>query len=102
MAAAALLRDGGAREALDGSAWLAAYAYYGHDLTGVDYASSVLARAIHWGRTRFCVNCETDPAVYAAVDGAFGAPVRAEYAAAAEAEAKAARAKARAKARDQG
>lgn len=79
MAAAALLRDGGAREGLDGSAWLAAYAYYGHDLTGVDYASQVVARAIAWGRQGFRINGEVDPAIHAAVDAAWGAPVRAEY-----------------------
>ena len=78
MAAAALLRDGGAGEALDANAWRAAYDYYGHDLTGVDYASQVLARAIGWGqRRRFCVNCLTDQSLVAAVDGAWGAPVRA-------------------------
>ncbi|WP_205695944.1 hypothetical protein [Conexibacter sp. SYSU D00693] len=88
MAAAALLRDSGAGAQLDASAWRAAYDYYGHDLTGVDYASQVLARAISWGRSRFCVNCELDGGVLAAVDGSWGAPVRAEVQAAEEAAAK--------------
>ena len=50
MAGAALLRDYGAGTNLDASAWRAAYDYYGHDLTGVSYASEVLARAIGWGQ----------------------------------------------------
>lgn len=78
MAAAALLRDSGAGQALDASAWRAAYDYYGHDLTGIDYASQVVARAIGWGRDRFCISCETDASLVAAVDGAWGAPVRAQ------------------------
>jgi hypothetical protein len=81
-AAAALLRDGGAGAQLDGAGWRAAYDYYGHDLTGVDYADQVLARAIGWGRHGFCINCEIDAGTLAAVDGAWGAPVRAELAAA--------------------
>lgn len=77
MAAAALLRDSGAGRQLDASAWRAAYDYYGHDLTGVAYASEVLARAIGWGQRRFCINCETDAGTLEAVDAAWGAPVRA-------------------------
>ena len=78
MAAAALLRSSGASPALDGGAWRAAYDYYGHDLTGIDYASQVVARAIGWGRRRFCINCEVDRSLVAAVDAAWGAPVRAQ------------------------
>ncbi|HEY6758995.1 MAG TPA: hypothetical protein VI318_05870 [Baekduia sp.] len=83
MAAAALLRDSGAGRDLDASAWRAAYDYYGHDLTGVDYADEVLARAIGWGQKAFCINCTTDPSLHSAVDAAWGAPVRAEMTAAA-------------------
>lgn len=86
MAAAALLQANGATEALDVNAWRAAYLYYGPDLTGVGYGDQVLARAIHWGRNGFCINCETDPAILAAVTAAWGDPVRAEYAAAAAAD----------------
>jgi hypothetical protein len=78
MAAAALLRDGGAGRALDASAWRAAYDYYGHDLTGVSYADEVLARAIGWGQRKFCINCETDQGLLGSVDAAWGATVRAE------------------------
>jgi hypothetical protein len=78
MAAAALLRDGGAGRALDASAWRAAYDYYGHDLTGVSYADEVLARAIGWGQKKFCINCETDQGLLGSVDAAWGATVRAE------------------------
>ncbi|HLH13459.1 MAG TPA: hypothetical protein VKV16_01620, partial [Solirubrobacteraceae bacterium] len=46
MAAAHLLSADGAAYALDDSAWWAAYDYYGHDATGVEYADEVLARAI--------------------------------------------------------
>jgi len=77
MAAGALLRDGGATIQLDGGAWRAAYDYYGHDLTGVDYATRVLARAIGWGQKGFCAGCATDPDLVAAVDAAYAAPVRA-------------------------
>ena len=77
MAACQLLRDNGARMQLDGAAWSAAYGYYGHDLTGVDYANAVLARALRWGREGFCINCEGDPSIVARVDGAWGAAVRA-------------------------
>ncbi len=42
MAAAHLLSADGAGYALDGTAWNAAYDYYGHDLTGVTYADQVV------------------------------------------------------------
>ncbi len=57
MAAAHLLSSDGAGYALDGTAWNAAYDYYGHDPTGVTYADQVLARAIGWSQHGFCVNC---------------------------------------------
>ena len=57
MAAAHLLSADGAGYALDGSAWAAAYDYYGHDATGVIYADQVLARAIGWSQHGFCINC---------------------------------------------
>jgi hypothetical protein len=77
MAGAKLLRDAGAGTMLDASAWRAAYDYYGHDPTGVSYANEVVARAIGWGQRRFCINCGTDAGLLGAVDGAWGAPVRA-------------------------
>lgn len=76
MAAAALLRDSGATEALGGGAWTAAYAYYGHDLFGVDYASQVVARAWGWERDGFCLNCAVDPSLVAKLDDAYGADAR--------------------------
>ena len=76
MAAGALLRDSGATEALGGSAWTAAYAYYGHDLFGVDYASQVVARAWGWERDGFCLNCPVDPSLVAKLDDAYGADAR--------------------------
>jgi hypothetical protein len=91
MAAAALLRDSGAGQNLDATAWRAAYDYYGHDDTGVDYADEVVARAIGWGQKSFCINCGTDPSLMSAVDGAWGAPVRTELDAAAALAAKKAR-----------
>lgn len=80
MAAGALLRDSGATVQLDASAWRAAYDYYGHDLTGIDYASHVVARAIGWAQTGFCTACATDASLLNAVDAAYAAPVRAELA----------------------
>ncbi len=93
MAAAQLLSTDGATLALDGGAWQAAYAYYGHDATGVTYADQVIARAIAWSQRGFCINCGLDPSMVAAVDAAYGAPVRAalEAAAAAKRVAEAAR-----------
>jgi hypothetical protein len=77
MAAAHLLSADGAGYALDGSAWNAAYDYYGHDATGVTYADQVLARAIGWSQHGFCVNCGVQTALVEAVHGAYGAPVAA-------------------------
>jgi hypothetical protein len=74
MAAAHLLSADGAGYALDYSAWGAAYAYYGHDATGVTYADQVLARAIGWSQHGFCINCGVDPALTQAVHAAYGAP----------------------------
>jgi hypothetical protein len=75
MAAARLLSADGASTALDGAAWNAAYAYYGHDATGVLYADQVLARAIGWSQHGFCFNCGVEPAIVQAVHGAYGGPV---------------------------
>jgi hypothetical protein len=77
MAAAHLLSSDGAGAALDGSAWNAAYDYYGHDATGVTYADQVLARAISWSQNGFCINCGIETAMVQAVHGAYGAPVAA-------------------------
>jgi len=75
MAAAHLLSADGAGYSLDGSAWGAAYDYYGHDATGVAYADRVIARAIGWSQHGFCINCGVDPAMVEAVHAAYGAPV---------------------------
>jgi hypothetical protein len=75
MAAAHLLSADGAGYALDGSAWSAAYDYYGHDATGVVYADQVLARAIGWSQHGFCINCGVPTAMVDAVHAAYGAPV---------------------------
>ncbi|HEY3959062.1 MAG TPA: hypothetical protein VGL68_00975 [Solirubrobacteraceae bacterium] len=75
MAAAHLLSANGAEYALNGSAWDAAYDYYGHDATGVSYADEVLARAIGWSQHGFCINCGVDSAMVEAVQAAYGAPV---------------------------
>jgi hypothetical protein len=83
MAAAHLLSADGAGYALDGSAWNAAYDYYGHDLAGVTYADQVLARSIGWSQHGFCINCGIEARLVDAVHAAYGAPV----AAALEAEA---------------
>ncbi len=76
MAAAALLRDAGAGEALAGGAWAAAYAYYGHDLFGIDYANQVMGRAQAWEIYGFCVNCALDEVLVGAFDAAFGDEAR--------------------------
>ncbi len=76
MAAGALLRDSGATELLDGGAWTAAYAYYGHDDYGVTYASEVVARAQGWEIHGFCLNCPVDGALVAALDDAYGVDAR--------------------------
>jgi hypothetical protein len=75
MAAAHLLGADGAEFRLDGSAWSAAYDYYGHDLVGVTYADQVLARAIGWSEHGFCIGCAVSPALVEAVHGAYGAAV---------------------------
>ncbi len=75
MAAAHLLSADGAEYALDGSAWDAAYDYYGHDATGVVYADQVLARAIGWSQHGFCINCGVEASMIEAVHAAYGAPV---------------------------
>jgi hypothetical protein len=80
MAAARLLRDSGAGARLDARAWSAAYDYYGHDLTGTQYADQVLARALGWGINGFCINCEADGSILGRVSGAWGGPVRAALA----------------------
>jgi hypothetical protein len=93
MAGAHLLSADGAGYKLDGSAWAAAYDYYGHDATGVQYADQVLARAISWSQHGFCINCGVDASLVSAVHAAYGAPVQAalgaEAAAAAAAPSKA-------------
>jgi hypothetical protein len=76
MAAAALLRDSGATDLLDGGAWSAAYAYYGHDRFGVEYADQVVARAQGWERDGFCVNCPEDEALVAVLDELYGVDAR--------------------------
>jgi hypothetical protein len=77
MAAAHLLSADGADYALNGTAWNAAYDYYGHDLTGVTYADQVLARAIGWSQHGFCINCGVETSLVEAVQAAYGAPVAA-------------------------
>jgi hypothetical protein len=77
MAAAHLLSADGANGELNGTAWDAAYDYYGHDLTGVTYADQVLARAIGWSQHGFCINCGLETAMVQAVNAAYGAPVAA-------------------------
>lgn len=88
MAAAHLLSADGAGYALDGTAWNAAYDYYGHDLTGVIYADQVLARAIGWSQHGFCINCGVETSLVEAVHAAYGAPVAASLEAAGVASAK--------------
>jgi len=80
MAAAHLLSADGAGSALDGSAWNAAYDYYGHDATGVNYADQVLARAIGWSQHGFCINCGIEQSMVQAVHAAYGALVAATFA----------------------
>ena len=76
MAAGALLRDSGATDAVDGGAWSAAYAYYGHDRFGVDYADQVVARAQGWQLRGFCLNCPEDAALVAVLDDIYGVDAR--------------------------
>src|SRR3954447_19268159 len=100
MAAGALLRASGAGARLDGSAWLASYHYYGHDLTGLAYADRVLARAVGWARGgALCAECALDESLVATFDDAFARPYRAEILAAQRLERTRARAAARARAR---
>jgi hypothetical protein len=73
MAGAWLLRASGASTALDATAWQAAYDYYGHDATGVAYADEVLARAVGWSQTGFCVNCAVDQTLVATMYADYGA-----------------------------
>jgi hypothetical protein len=94
MAAAHLLSADGAELALNGSAWGAAYDYYGHDANGVAYADEVLARAIGWSQHGFCINCGVEPGLIQAVYAAYGAPVLAELQAAEKKAAEAAERKA--------
>lgn len=88
MAAAHLLSADGAGYGLNGSAWNAAYDYYGHDSTGVTYADQVLARAIGWSQHGFCINCGVETSLVEAVHAAYGAPVAASLEAATVASAK--------------
>jgi hypothetical protein len=73
MAAARLLRHSGATRALDGSAWQAAYDYYGHDAFGVSYADVVVARARNWATNGFSALSEPTPDAVAAVHADYGA-----------------------------
>lgn len=91
MAAAHLLSADGAGYLLDGSAWTAAYDYYGHDQEGVAYADEVLARAIGWSQHGFCFDCGVDQRILTAVHAAYGAPVAAALAAPAPPRARATR-----------
>jgi hypothetical protein len=91
MGAAHLLSADGAGSALDGSAWDAAYDYYGHDATGVSYADQVLARAIGWSQHGFCINCGVEQPIVEAVHAAYGAPVLAALEAEAAARSRAKR-----------
>ena len=76
MAGAGLLANQGAALELDGTAWQAAYDYYGHDLDGIAYADEVIARAIGWSQQGFSVHAGVDPDLRAAVAAAWGAPAR--------------------------
>jgi hypothetical protein len=77
MAAAQLLRANGATlELSDGSAWRAAYLYYGPgDLGpgdfGITYADEVVARALNWARRGFCPACATPRGLVEAVHRAW-------------------------------
>jgi hypothetical protein len=77
MAAAQLLQANGATTVLDdGSAWRAAYLYYGPgDLGpgdfGITYADEVVARALNWQRRGFCPACRTPRGLVAAVHKAW-------------------------------
>jgi hypothetical protein len=86
MAAGHLLSADGGGYVLDGSAWAAAYDYYGHGAAGVEYADQVLARAIGWSQHGFCINCGVEAAMLDAVHAAYGAPVLAALTAASHAK----------------
>jgi hypothetical protein len=73
MAAARLLQHSGATHALDGSAWQAAYDYYGHDAFGVSYADVVVARARNWAANGFSALSEPSPDAVATVHADYGA-----------------------------
>ena len=73
MAAAHLLQHSGATRALDGTAWQAAYDYYGHDAFGVSYADVVVARARNWANNGFSALSEPSPDAVAAVHADYGA-----------------------------
>jgi hypothetical protein len=81
MAAASLLRSSGAGAPLDGSAWQAAYDYYGHDEVGVEYADQVVARAIGWAQSGFSINQGIAPKLIEGVHAAWGEPVMRQFAA---------------------
>jgi hypothetical protein len=72
MAAAWLLSSDGASLALNDSAWIAAYDYYGHDGAGIEYADVALARAIGWSQHGFCPACSVEPSLVQAVHEAYG------------------------------
>ena len=76
MAAASLLHANGATEALDGTAWRAAYSYYGYDADGIDYANQVLARAVTWSRTGFDPQTAPDAALVAEYESLYGGAER--------------------------
>ena len=76
MAAGKLLSDAGAGAGLDAGAWSAAFSYYGHDLFGVTYANTVLARAENWSRNGFCPDCEPDAGLVAEFEDSYGAEIR--------------------------
>ena len=79
-AAASLLAANGATQALDGSAWRAAYSYYGYDANGLDYANEVVARAVTWSRNGFDPLAEPDPALIAEYEALYGAFERGRFA----------------------
>ena len=81
MAAASLLRELRRRAPLDGSAWQAAYDYYGHDEVGVEYADQVVARAIGWAQSGFSINQGIAPKLIEGVHAAWGEPVMRQFAA---------------------
>jgi hypothetical protein len=82
MAAAWLLRENGAGAELDGTAWSAAYQYYGPgDPAAVDYANQVLARATIWERDGFDASTIPEADLIASFESDYGAAVRAQISA---------------------